>query len=112
MYQFDTPAAITVVLDIPAGHVWFVASDRTDTVVDVRPAQVSKRRDVQLAEQTTVEYADGVLRIKAVAANSILSSGAIEGTAPLPLDSTVEGKAAAAGIRVDGRLGDVSFDGA
>ncbi len=113
MYQFDTTAPINVVLDIPAGHVWFVAGERADTVVDVRPAQVSKRRDVQLAEQTTVEYVDGVLRIKAAAANNVFTnSGSIEVTVHLPVDSTIEGKAAAAGLRIDGRLGDVRFDGA
>jgi len=112
MYQFETPAPIAVVLDIPAGHVWFVAADRADTVVDVRPAQVSKRRDVQLAEQTTVEYADGVLKVTAAANHSFTSSGSIEVTVHLPIDSTVEAKAAAAGFRADGRFGDVSFDGA
>jgi len=113
MYQFETPAPITVVAEIPAGHLWFVAGERTDTVVEVRPANVSKRRDVQLAEQTTVEYADGVLRIEAAAATNVFSSsGSVEVTVHLPLDSAVEAKAAAAGFRTDGRLGEVRFDGA
>ncbi|GAB3936005.1 DUF4097 family beta strand repeat-containing protein [Kribbella albertanoniae] len=113
MYQFDTPAPITVVADIPAGRVRFVATERGDTVVDVRPANASKGRDVEVAEQTTVEYADGVVRIEAVTMNRIFgSSGSIEVTVQLPVDSTVEAKAAAAGFRTDGRLGDVTFDGA
>jgi hypothetical protein len=113
MYQFDTTGPIAVVLDIPAGHVRFVAADRADTVVDVRPTNAAKSRDVQVAEQTTVEYADGVLRIAAVAKNTLFgSSGSIEVTVQLPVDSTIEAKAAAAGFRTDGRLGDVSFDGA
>ncbi|GAA1696911.1 DUF4097 family beta strand repeat-containing protein [Kribbella yunnanensis] len=113
MYQFDTPAPITVVVDIPAGQVRFVATDRADTVVDVRPSNASKGRDVQVAEQTTVEYAEGVVRIEAVAKNRVFgASGSIEVTVQLPVDSTVEAKAAAAGFRTDGRLGDITFDGA
>ncbi|GAA3465271.1 hypothetical protein GCM10018963_72840 [Saccharothrix longispora] len=38
--RFDTPAPVSAVLDIPAGHVRFVAADRTDTAVEVRPANV------------------------------------------------------------------------
>ncbi|MET7278896.1 DUF4097 family beta strand repeat-containing protein [Kribbella sp. NPDC005582] len=113
MYQFDTTGPIAVVLDIPAGHVRFVAADRADTVVDVRPTNAAKSRDVQVAEQTTVEYADGVLRIVAAAKSTLFgSSGSIEVSVQLPVDSTVEAKAAAAGFRTDGRLGDISFDGA
>jgi DUF4097 and DUF4098 domain-containing protein YvlB len=113
MYQFDTTGPITAVLDIPAGRVRFVAAERADAVVDVRPSNAAKSRDVQVAEQTTVEYADGVLRVTAAVKNSLFgSSGSIEVTVQLPLDSTVEAKAAAAGFRTDGRLGDVSIDGA
>jgi hypothetical protein len=31
MHKFDTPAPITAVLDIPAGHIRFIAADRADT---------------------------------------------------------------------------------
>ena len=63
MQKFDTPAPISAVLDIPAGRIQFIAADRADTTVEVLPADASKSRDVKAAEQTTVEYADGVLRI-------------------------------------------------
>ncbi len=65
MQKFDTPAPITAVLDIPAGRVRFIAADRADTTVEVLPADASKGRDVKAAEQTKVEYGDGVLRIEA-----------------------------------------------
>ncbi len=65
MQQFDTPAAIQAVLDIPAGRIQFIAADRTDTTVEVRPANPAKSRDVKTAEQTEVTYTDGVLRIQA-----------------------------------------------
>ena len=69
MQTFDTPAPISAVLDIPAGRVRFIAADRADTTVEVLPADASKGRDVKAAEQTTVEYGDGVLRIEAPAKN-------------------------------------------
>ncbi|MER5915867.1 DUF4097 family beta strand repeat-containing protein [Streptomyces sp. NPDC001982] len=113
MQKFDTPAAIQTVLDIPAGRIQFIAADRTDTTVEVRPANPAKSRDVKTAEQTEVTYADGVLRIQAPGAkNRILgNSGSVEVTVQLPAGSRVEAKAAAAEFRGVGRLGDVAFDG-
>jgi DUF4097 and DUF4098 domain-containing protein YvlB len=113
MQTFDTPAPISAVLDIPAGRVRFIAADRADTTVEVLPANASKGRDVKAAEQTTVDYGDGVLRIETSAKNrSHGPSGSIEVTVQLPAGSRVEGKAASAEIRAVGRLGDVAFDGA
>ena len=85
MQTFATPAPISAVLDIPAGRVQFVAADRADTVVEVLPADASKGRDVQSAEQTTVEYGDGVLRIEASPAKNRIrgSSGSVEVTVQL-----------------------------
>ncbi|MFD8543407.1 DUF4097 family beta strand repeat-containing protein [Streptomyces sp. NPDC059649] len=113
MQKFDTPAPISAVLNIPAGRVQFIAADRTDTVVEVLPANASKSRDVKAAEETTVEYADGVLRIKNAAKNQYLGpSGSIEVTVKLPTGSRVEAMAASAELRTIGRLGDVAFEGA
>ncbi|MGW2948111.1 hypothetical protein ACWDAF_41655, partial [Streptomyces sp. NPDC001226] len=61
MQRFDTPAPVSAVLDIPAGRIRLIAADRADTVVEVLPVDASKGRDVKAAEQTTVEFADGVL---------------------------------------------------
>ncbi|WP_433299185.1 DUF4097 family beta strand repeat-containing protein [Actinoplanes sp. CA-030573] len=113
MPHFATPAAITAVIDIPAGRVQLVAAERTDTVVDIQPADPAKSRDVKAAEETTVEYAEGVLRIDSSAKNQIFGpSGSIEVTVQLPAGSHVRARAASAGFRAVGRLGDVVFDGA
>lgn len=115
MQKFDTPAPISAVLDIQAGRVQVIAADRADTTVEVRPADPSKGRDVKLAEETTVEYTDGTLRITATAAakNRILgASGSVEVTVQLPAGSSVEVKSAAVEFRGVGRLGDVALDGA
>ncbi|MFF2809496.1 DUF4097 family beta strand repeat-containing protein [Streptomyces sp. NPDC058000] len=112
--KFDTPAPVSAVLDIPAGHIRFIATDRADTTVEILPADASKSRDVKAAEQTEVAYGDGVLRIENPAAtNRILSSsGSIEVTVQLPAGSRIEAKAALAELRGVGQLGDVSFEGA
>ncbi|MFE9750318.1 DUF4097 family beta strand repeat-containing protein [Saccharothrix saharensis] len=113
MQTFATPAPIAAVVHIPAGLVRLVATDRVDTAVEVRPADASKGRDVKAAEQTAVEYRDGVLRIESPTKNQILGpSGSVEVTVHLPTGSRVEGKAGAAGVHTAGRLGDVTFEGA
>jgi DUF4097 and DUF4098 domain-containing protein YvlB len=114
MQKYDTPTPISAVLDIPAGRIQLIAADRTDTTVEVLPANASKGRDVKAAEQTKVEYADGVLRIETLAAkHQILGpSGSIEVTIKLPAGSRIEAKAASAEFRAAGRLGDVAFEGA
>jgi hypothetical protein len=113
MNRFDTPAPIAAVLNVPAGRVQFIAADRSDTAVEIRPANPGKGRDVKAAEQTTVDYADGVLRIEMPTRNQYLGpSGSIEVTVQLPTGSRVEAKAAATELRAVGRRGDVAFDGA
>ncbi|MFD6282223.1 DUF4097 family beta strand repeat-containing protein [Streptomyces sp. NPDC060209] len=113
MQKFDTPAPVSAILDIPAGRIQFIAADRTDTTVEVRPANPSKSRDVKTAEQTEVTYTDGVLRVRTPEAQSRIlgNSGSVEVTVQLPAGSRVEAKAGAAEFRGVGRLGDVAFDG-
>ncbi|SCL60542.1 Putative adhesin [Micromonospora citrea] len=113
MQTFDTPTPVSAVLDIPAGHVRFIAADRPDTTVEVLPADPAKSRDVKAAEQTRVEHGDGVLRIVTPAKNQILgNTGSVEVTVQLPADSRIEAKAASAEFRAVGRFGDVVFEGA
>jgi hypothetical protein len=114
MQKFDTPAAISAVLDIPAGRIQVIAADRADTTVEVLPANASKGRDVKAAEQATVVYVDGVLRIEAPAAKNQYfgPSGSIVVTIQLPAGSSIEAKAPCAEFRGVGRLGDVACEGA
>ncbi|TDC77447.1 DUF4097 family beta strand repeat-containing protein [Streptomyces hainanensis] len=114
MQKFATPAPVSAVLDIPAGHIRLIAADRADTTVEILPADATKGRDVKLAERTEVTYADGVLRIGTPESGSRIlgPSGAVEITVQLPAGSRVDAKAASAELRGVGRLGDVTFDGA
>ncbi|MFE5632401.1 DUF4097 family beta strand repeat-containing protein [Streptomyces sp. NPDC056543] len=114
MQKFATAAAVSAVLDVPAGRIQFIAADRTDVTVEVLPANASKSRDVEAAERTTVDFADGVLRVQAPAPkNQILGgSGYVEVTVQLPAGSHVEAKGADAELRGVGRLGQVAFTAA
>jgi hypothetical protein len=114
MQKFDTPAPITADLRVPAGRVRLVAAERADTTVEVLPADASKGRDVRAAQQTTVSYTDGVLRIDTSESKNQYfgPSGAIEVNVQLPAGSRIEAKAGAAELRGVGRLGAVTFDGA
>ncbi|WP_329118966.1 DUF4097 family beta strand repeat-containing protein [Streptomyces sp. NBC_01465] len=114
MQKFATTTPVTAILDIPAGSIRFIAADRADTTVEILPADASKSRDIKAAEQTTVAYDNGTLRIAGPEAkNQILgNSGRIEVTVQLPAGSRIEAKAAAADLRGVGRLGDVTFEGA
>ncbi|MEZ3177193.1 DUF4097 domain-containing protein [Streptomyces pimonensis] len=112
--QFDTPAPLSVVLDVPAGRIRFIAADRADTVVEVLPADAAKSRDRKAVERTRVEYDGGVLRIEGPPADNrfLGPSGSVEVTVRLPVGSRVEARTADAELRGVGRLGDVAFEGA
>lgn len=113
MYEFETPAPIAAVLDIPAGRIRLIASERADTAVEVLPADGARDRDVKAAQQTKVDYGDGVLRIEGAAGGRLAGpSGSVEVSVRLPAGSRVEAKAASAELHGAGPLGEVVFEGA
>ncbi|MEZ0094486.1 DUF4097 family beta strand repeat-containing protein [Streptacidiphilus sp. EB129] len=114
MQKFATPAPISAVLEIAAGRVQFIAADRADTTVEIRPADPSKSRDLKAAEQTMVEFADGVLRIHTPEPRNQYfgPSGSLEVTVQLPAGSRIRATTDGCELRGVGRLGDVAFDGA
>lgn len=114
MTTFQTPEPIAITIDMACGTVTVIASDRTDTTVEVLPSDPSKGRDLKAAEQTTVEFVDGVLRIHtAEPKNQYFGpSGSLEVTVQAPAGSRIEGHTASCELRGVGRLGDVVFEGA
>jgi hypothetical protein len=64
MPTFETPQPIAVTVDVFVGQVEVIASDRTDTVVEVRPSDVTRKADVRGAQETTVEFAAGYLTVR------------------------------------------------
>ncbi|MFJ9343586.1 DUF4097 family beta strand repeat-containing protein [Streptomyces sp. NPDC101733] len=114
MQKFATSAPVSAVLDVPAGQIRLIAADRAETTVEVLPADASKGRDVKAAEQITVAYADGVLRVGSPEPTNKLvgNSGSVRVTVHLAAGSTVEAKLAAGEFHTTGRLGAITFDGA
>jgi DUF4097 and DUF4098 domain-containing protein YvlB len=114
MPVFDTPEPISVQIDLPVGDAWIKASDRADTVVEVRASNSSSKSDVSAAEQTRVEYADGRLLIKAPKSwrrYSFFGPGSsVDVTIELPSGSSLQADAAWATFRCEGRLGESRFN--
>ncbi len=113
MPTFDTPEPITVTLEVGMGDIQVVASDRPDTVVDVRPSDPAKKSDVAAAEQTRVEYASGRLLVqgpKGWRHWSFRASGeSIDVQIELPTGSHLSGEAGVAVLRGTGRIGGCRF---
>lgn len=109
MTNFETPQPISATIDLSVGSARVIASDRTDTVVEVRPSNASKSDDVKAAEQTRVEYADGrliVIAPKTWKRYSLFShGGSIDVTVELPTGSEVRGDTAMGDFHGEGKLG-------
>ncbi|WBB79956.1 DUF4097 family beta strand repeat-containing protein [Micromonospora sp. WMMD882] len=108
MPTFDTPQPPTVTVDLAAGHVWLTATDRADTVVEVRPSNAAVDTDVRAAEQTHVEYADGNLLVRGPRPRTLGlfgRVGSVDVTIALPSDAAVRGTASAGTFQGTGRLG-------
>jgi DUF4097 and DUF4098 domain-containing protein YvlB len=112
MPTFDTPQPITASVEPVVGNVRVIASDRADTVVDVRPSDESNASDVKAAEQTRVEYAAGTLTVKGPKTRALDFSNktrSIDVTIELPAGSRVDGGTAAGDLHGTGRLGECRF---
>lgn len=108
MPAFDTPDPISVTVDLGVGDVRIAASDRADTVVDVRPTDERNEPDVRAAEQTRVEYAAGRLLVMGPKQRGIglfSKPGSVDVTIELPAGSQLQGDAGAAAFHCVGRLG-------
>jgi hypothetical protein len=113
MQTFETPEPISATIDLGsvrvAGDLRIVASDRADTVVDVRPGDETNATDIETAGQTLVEYTNGHLIVKApkLRLRSLLGRGAaIRVTVELPSGSRLVAKAGSADFICEGRLGE------
>lgn len=91
MPSFDTPQPISVTANVAAGSIQFSASDRLDTVVEVRPRDPKKDKDVRVAEQTEVTYASGMLTIRTPKGRYLVGpTGSVDVTVELPTGSRVD----------------------
>lgn len=110
MPTFDTPESISVTVEIGVGDLRLVARDRADTVVEVRPSNPDRPSDVSAAQKTRVEYANGVLQIKAPRGWKIWGGGeSIDVLIELPTSSQLRGEVGMAPLRATGTLGECSY---
>ena len=113
--NFSTPSPIAVALDLYVAGVRFTVSDRTDTIVEVRPSDPDKAADVKAAESTRVEYDDATRTLSIVSRKPLnrfvnFSSKrpeSIDVLIQLPADSDIRGEAELGDFQADGVLGTV-----
>ncbi|WP_405101516.1 DUF4097 family beta strand repeat-containing protein [Micromonospora sp. NBC_01412] len=112
MPVFATPESISVTIEISVGNVRLIASDRTDTVVEVRPSDESDDSDVKAAQQTRVEYANGELTVRGPKNRPFDFSKKTRSVAvlvELPTGSAVHGDVSVGDFHSTGVLGDCRF---
>jgi DUF4097 and DUF4098 domain-containing protein YvlB len=115
MPTFDTPGPIFAAIEMGAGIVRINASDRTDTVVEVRPGDELDEADVRVAEQTQVEYSAGRLLVRVPKRSK--ARWWLPGWGPsvvvsvdLPTDSHIQVDTSAADVRCEGRYEEAVVD--
>ncbi|AVT39930.1 DUF4097 family beta strand repeat-containing protein [Plantactinospora sp. BB1] len=109
MPNFETPESIAVTLELGVGAVQITASDRTDTVVEVRPSDEADESDVKAAAQVRVDYTNGVLRVtgpKSRPFDFSRKSRSVDVSIALPSGSQVSAEMQVGDIRCAGRLGE------
>lgn len=112
MPKFDTPEPINAEIEPGIGYVTIVATDRIDTVVDVRPTNPDNESDTDAAERTTVDFARTTLTIRGPKLSPFSWSSktrSIDVTVELPSGSHVHGKSGMGDLTATGRLGDVGY---
>ena len=111
MPTFETPQPIAITIDMFLGHVRIIASDRTDTVVEVQPSDAAKKEDVRAAQETEVDFAAGNLTVKAprgwkmYLTSSAIRTPSIDVTIEVPTGSRLHGTAHMCRFQVTGELG-------
>jgi DUF4097 and DUF4098 domain-containing protein YvlB len=109
---FDTPGPTSIQLSLGfiAANVRVTADDRTDTTVDIRPADPSSKADVKAAEQTRVEHLEGRIVVRAPRLGMLFGrSGTVDVTVGLPIGSDLTGETGMGELVCEGRLGECRF---
>jgi len=107
MSKFETPEPIAVTLELGVANVRIAASDRTDTVVEVRASDEADESDVKAAQQVRVDYTNGMLRVtgpKARAFDFSRKTRSVDMSIELPSGSQVSAEAQMGDFRCVGRL--------
>lgn len=113
MPTFQTPHPIVLDVDLAWGDVHVIASDRPDTVVEVRPMNAEKAGDVKTASEAQVELAGDVLTIHTPKGwrhyTPFGNSGQVDITVEVPEGSEVRGSTGAGRLVAEGAFGAVGY---
>jgi DUF4097 and DUF4098 domain-containing protein YvlB len=103
---FPTPGPITAEIALQSGSARVTAEDRDTTTVEVRPANPSKKSDLEVAERTRVNFADGHLEVRSPKTRTGLFTkpGTVEVTVRTPTGSRVRADTSYGDIDVFGDL--------
>ena len=107
MPTYETPNPITATVEVVLGDLRIAAADRADTVVEVRPSDPASDADVRAADQTRVEYDDGLLLVKTPKQRGLGlfgKPGSVDVTVDLPARSKIQVEIGAGGVRTTGAL--------
>jgi DUF4097 and DUF4098 domain-containing protein YvlB len=111
--RYQTPEPIAVTVELVVGDIRLTASDRTDTVVEVRPADPADNNDVKAAEQIRVELTDGRLLVKAAKQwrhyTPFGPNATVDVVIDVPTGSALSGDSSMGNLTTEGELGDCRF---
>lgn len=108
MSLFTTPEPISVRLEAGGGSVRLIATDRTDTVVQVRPHDEACSADVWAAEHVRVDFRDGRLAVSGPRRGvPRFRGGAVDVEIALPSRSRLYATLGSADLRAEGQYVDV-----
>lgn len=111
MPKFETPQPIAITVEVFLGNVEIIASDRTDTVVEVRPSDAARKEDVRAAQEAEVDFAAGNLTVKGPRGRKMytplraFNTPSIDVTIEAPTGSRLHGTASVCRFLVTGELG-------
>lgn len=109
MPLFATPGPISATIEVIAGDIRIIATDRADTTVTVSPRNPGHELDVRTAEQTRVELSGDALLVKSPKPLQVYLgpwSAAVNVVVELPSGSSVRATTGQGDLRCDGRIAD------
>jgi hypothetical protein len=110
--EYQTPSPIQVVLDLIVGAVNVTASDTTTSTISIRPTDPAKNDDVRAAGEVNVDYADGVLTLRApktLRYYTWFGSPEIDVHITVPAGSSLQGEVSAGRLDTEGQLDACAF---
>lgn len=107
MPSYETPEPISVTIELGVGQVQIAASDRNDTIVEIRPSDEGDESDVQAAQLVRVDYTNGTLQVTGPKRVFDFSkkTRSVEVSIELPSNSQLSAHLQMGDVRCVGRLG-------